>query len=347
LALARTGLTIARTGLTIAIKAVRMRMSTRLAAIAAALLLCAPASALASTPITQYTIPRSIVVNGVTNTVGSPSGITTGPDGNVWFTCEKGGVIGRITPLGQITLFPVTAANHSLGGINTGPDGRLWFNDFTGQSTDRIVTDGSGLTLFPLGAGAGGLVSNMGAVVIAESLVSKIGVMSATGQVIAYPTPTANAFPHGINIGPNGDTWFVEMYADRIADMNPATNQIVEHPVPTAGSDPRVIVPDLALGTLFFSEFKGNKIGESTITGQMTEFRVPTFNSGPDGIAVMPSGNVTFTEYTANKLAVLNLTTGQVTEQTTGAGSAPDKVTIGSDGRTYFTEHGANAIGAW
>ena len=40
-------------------------------------------------------------------TAGSrPFGITTGPDGNLWFTEYGGDKIGRITPSGTITEFP-------------------------------------------------------------------------------------------------------------------------------------------------------------------------------------------------------------------------------------------------
>jgi streptogramin lyase len=64
-----------------------------------------------------------------------PSGITVGPDGNLWFTeTAPGAGIGRITPDGQITEFPVPAGGGVVsdfptrvaGGITTGPDGNLW-----------------------------------------------------------------------------------------------------------------------------------------------------------------------------------------------------------------------------
>ena len=35
-----------------------------------------------------------------------PSGITAGPDGNLWFT-EAAATIGRITPAGTVTEFPL------------------------------------------------------------------------------------------------------------------------------------------------------------------------------------------------------------------------------------------------
>src|SRR5690349_17248812 len=54
--------------------------------------------------------------------------ITSGPDGNLWFTEQGVNKIGRITPAGVITEFPL-AASSGPSGITTGPDGNLWFTE--------------------------------------------------------------------------------------------------------------------------------------------------------------------------------------------------------------------------
>ena len=58
-----------------------------------------------------------------------PFGITTGPDGALWFTEDKGNKIGRITTAGVITEFPIPTANSGPSSITTGPDGALWFTE--------------------------------------------------------------------------------------------------------------------------------------------------------------------------------------------------------------------------
>ena len=52
-------------------------------------------------------------------TKSAPIGITAGPDGNLWFTeiTNGEGDIGRITPSGRFTVFPIPTAN-------SGPSGR-------------------------------------------------------------------------------------------------------------------------------------------------------------------------------------------------------------------------------
>src|SRR5437868_9389475 len=80
----------------------------------------APACAAAGT-VTEFPIP----------TRGTPFDLTAGPDGNLWFT-DGAGEIGRITPSGAITEFPVSSGSFH---ITAGPDGNLWF---TGYSTGEI-----------------------------------------------------------------------------------------------------------------------------------------------------------------------------------------------------------------
>src|SRR2546430_2251650 len=69
-----------------------------------------------------------------------PVAITTGPDGNLWFTENEGGKIGRITTAGRITEFPM--AGSFPGGITAGPDGNLWFTLENGNAIGRITPGG-------------------------------------------------------------------------------------------------------------------------------------------------------------------------------------------------------------
>ncbi len=71
-----------------------------------------------------------------------PESITTGPDGNLWFTMN-GGPLGRMTPSGTVTYYPLPAAVASgvVAGLTAGPDGNVWF---TLQDADAIGEIGTG-----------------------------------------------------------------------------------------------------------------------------------------------------------------------------------------------------------
>ena len=75
---------------------------SRLVALLTAIVACVGLLSLSTTPawaaagtVTEFPVPS-----------GSPVGITAGPDGNLWFA-DSAGKIGRITPAGSITQFPV------------------------------------------------------------------------------------------------------------------------------------------------------------------------------------------------------------------------------------------------
>src|SRR5579862_1643518 len=78
-------------------------------------------------------------------TIGSYSyltGITTGPDGALWFTEYFGNNIGRITTTGVINKYPVPAVSGLPLGITLGPDGALWFTEYGGNKIGRVSVEG-------------------------------------------------------------------------------------------------------------------------------------------------------------------------------------------------------------
>jgi len=91
--------------------------------------------------------------------------------GNLWITEYLDNKIGRISPTGTLTEFPIPTVNSEPFGITAGPDGNLWFT---------------------------------------ESFHSNIGRMTVTGAITEFPLPTANCWPEGITSGPDGNVWFTE-----------------------------------------------------------------------------------------------------------------------------------------
>jgi virginiamycin B lyase len=136
-----------------------------------------------------------------------PYSLTTGPDGNVWFTVAlttldgspAGGAIGRMTPSGTMTAFPVPTGNafdNAYGlPITQGPDGNIWF---------------------------------------CEQTAGKIAKITTSGTITEYQIPTNLALPTGIAGGPDGNVWFVE-YGGKVGRITPS-GAITEFPVGGGGS---------------------------------------------------------------------------------------------------------------
>lgn len=123
-----------------------------------------------------------------------------------------------------------------------------------------------------------------------------------TGVTLFADGLTAAAQPAGIVSGPDGNFWFTEFAADRVARITP-TGTITEFVVPGAGSGPLNIVvgPD---GALWFTENGSDEIGRITTAGVVTnEFSVPGVGSAPAGIAAGSDGALWFTQAGSGQIA--------------------------------------------
>ncbi len=176
----------------------------------------------------------------------SPSQITAGPDGGLWFTDATG--IGRISTNGAFTHFGLSSPTI---GIAAGPDGNIWFT--TAGSIGHITTGMSGLALFsttlsgatspqitsgPAGSGAlwftgpksaigkvttAGVITTipitaptigLGPITLGSDGAIWFGGKDAIGRVTTAGAATSTAFAgseSGISAGPDGAIWFTDL----------------------------------------------------------------------------------------------------------------------------------------
>ena len=242
-----------------------------------------------------------------------PTGITAGPDGNVWFTELSSLRIGRVTTgvNPTITEFPGLASPAQPFLITTGPDNNLWFSENTGNRVGRITT----------------------------------GVSPVITEFSSGITP--GSVPQGIATGSDSTVWFTERCGKRIANISPSTGIVTEYATGMlSNSSPLTIAPGLA-GTLWFTDIGSNAIGRITTGGGIMLFSTNlTASSQPWGITLGPDGNMWFTEFTGGKIGQIT-PAGVIKEFSSGmtAGAGPHTITAGPDGNLWFTESNANKIG--
>jgi uncharacterized repeat protein (TIGR01451 family) len=252
-----------------------------------------------SVTVSEFPIPT---------TGSNPLGITSGPDGNLWFTEDSisPSQIAEINPTTHVVSeFPTPTKGGGPFSIAAGRDGNLWFTEGVGD---------------------------------------KIGQINPTTHAIAeFLVPTSGSFPLEITSGPDGNLWFTENSGNQIGQINPATHAVSEFPIPTKNSNPSGITSG-PNSNLWFTEQTGNNIGEiNPSTHAIKEFPIPTANSQPTQITVGPNGNLWFTEVASNKIGQINPSTGAVEEfavPTSGPGGShtqPDGITAGPDGNLWFT----------
>ena len=148
-------------------------------------------------PVLEWLEARQLLSNGlaeypITTQASDPLSVTTGPDGNIWFTEYAAGKIGKMSPNGTVlaeySLSSAGPGAHHPYGITTGPDGNLWF-------TDPVIVNGTTVT-------------------------AAVGKISTSGVIQEYAVPASSA-PHGIAPGPDGDLWFAESGAMRFGRITP------------------------------------------------------------------------------------------------------------------------------
>lgn len=241
-----------------------------------------------------------------------PQGIARGSDGNMWFA-EESGAIGRITPSGAITHFPIfdegiPAANVPFG-VAAGPDGNLWFTKPLLNRVGRITTGNGLVTLFELNYNGPFAISpgpdgNVWFTVRA-GVESKICRITPAGVNQAFSSYGQLNGPAGVAAGPDGNVWFAEENGNRIGRITPS-GRITQFSLPEGGA-PFGIAPGPD-DDLWFTERAGNKIGRITTTGVITEFSIPTPGSGPTWIARGSDGNLWFAEEGVRKIGRFTVT---------------------------------------
>ena len=238
-------------------------------------------------------------------------GIAAGPDGNVWYTefstsptpphNPSSAAIGRITPSGVVTHFPIpvgTAVDigNPAVGIAAGPDGNLWITRQRANTIGRLATDGV-LTEFAIPTPAslpGDITAGPdGNLWFVELGTGKIGRITTAGIVTEFSIPVAGALPSDIAAGPDGNLWFTDNGSNGVGRIT-TSGQVTVFALPTADAIPNAIAagPD---GNLWFVETQGINIGRMTPAGVITEFPVPSSAAHPMSIAAGPDGNLWFT----------------------------------------------------
>ena len=147
--------------------------------------------------------------NSVAFPATMPSGITDGPDGNVWFT-DQGtpSGIGRVTPAGTVSEFGMSDGlqmNAAPDAAISGPDGNVWFDDQYGTNP-------------------------------------AVGKITPAGQITEYPIAGE---PWDLTVGIDGNVWLPTGNNDKtdtgVARVTPAGKIDIF----SAGLNPTAVVEDL------------------------------------------------------------------------------------------------------
>jgi virginiamycin B lyase len=319
---------------------------------------CGKSYAITGTPFPSPslapTFPAGVVIEyPVPSANATPFGITSGSDGNLWFTELSTNNIGRITPSGAIVEFPIPTANSGPLDISAGSgNSNLWFDEDSASKIGSITTSGAFAEFVTPTANAGpaGLAPDtLGNLWFAEFNVGRIAKITTGGVITEYPISYSSSEPDSVAVTPDNTVWYLDFFNNAVGHLTfpGGTPTFIEYPIPTAGNGPEDIIvgPD---HNLWFTEFgnlsvgQTSRIGEFNVSGgTITEFLVPTQSivAGAFGLAVGSDHNIWFAENIAGQIARLKLSGPTITEWgVPNPGTTAIHVTNGPDNALWFTD---------
>jgi streptogramin lyase len=339
-----------------------MSTAVALAVAAPALLLAAaPAGAATGTSSTAAASPtiHEYRPAGISATAMSdPLGITSGPDGNLWFTDAGASRIGKISTGGSGLAEYATNTPDATPVAITSDGTNLWFAELSGSvnQVGRSTTAGSQneFGIMTPGAEPSSIVKGPDGKLwftdFGNGTIGTISPSAAPGTVArTYPINNTSLNPMSIASGPNGNLWFTEQGAGggKIGEMTTAGVQVADYPAAsTSGAGIAGIAagPD---GNLWFTEQNAGKVGRMTPSGTVTEFPLPG-TPNPSAITSGPDGALWFVDQGNNAIGRIT-TGGTVSEYPVPTAHAfspnvqPTGNTAGPDGNIWFTEQDAAA----
>ena len=195
---------------------------------------------------------------------------TLGPDGNVWFTAQASGMVGKITPSGQVTEYSLSTPQyptHRPNGITVGPDGNLWVVEGYSPVIDVVGTNGAIINQFSNPDMGSGIVTGPDGNLWFTTMTDRFGTITTGGKITIHPLPNqcnpGLIEPLNITKGPDGAVWIAETFADSITRIDTAMNisSFCLPPTPDGPFDVSV-GPD---GNIWFTVPGLNQIGKIVI----------------------------------------------------------------------------------
>ena len=181
--------------------------------------------------------------------LGSTHEITLGPDGNLWFTQQTQGELGRLTPSGQITLYS-TGVGSGPHGIGFDKEGRLWI---TRQFSNTI---------------------------------SEVDIKGTVHIVANHVIPYADAMPHGLTVASDGKVWFTGREGNIVGYYDPKSDKFRIFKLPTPNPDPEkkgnfpIYITEAPDGSMYFTDLLTSRVGQDHAVGQTARSTCCLRNTG-------------------------------------------------------------------
>lgn len=277
---------------------------------------------------------------------GNPIPLVVGADGNFWTWFSGGTSVGRITPVGAVTVFqtPLPFPASTPGHCVDTRDGYVWCSNTGGDLVRVAVVDGSSAVFsLPSGTGATDLTFGPdGALWFTDFAQNRIGRMTLQGAVTEYPVPAAFVAPRSITVGPDGALWFIGDDA-QVGRMDVTGGgfryyNLPQFPANSAATTSAIRTgPDGNLWLGVTALIGRSPMIRLTPDGVVTQFPLLNASDAVLDVVAGPDGAMWFTMEEGNRIGRIT-TSGAIAEYDLQPGSGPVGIAVGWDRAIWFTE---------
>jgi len=216
--------------------------------------------------VTEYKLPSNPTCITTPSTCVTPRGITSGPNGLLWFAQNNGSIIGAMDINGNYTAHSFTSStgsNPNPRHIVQFPGGNLWFTEDTGKIGEM---DGSGNLIgefTPSSVPFDITVGPDSALWFSEEQGFLVGRIDTAGNIQEFAQGINNA-PHRITTGPDGNIWFSEQDGGFGWVFSDLSGGFFDFGMPNQSVSPEGIVtgPDKNIWMTEKDPTNGNKIAQ-------------------------------------------------------------------------------------
>ncbi len=300
-----------------------------------------------------------------------PTGVTDGPDGNVW-VADQEGAIEKVNPAACLASSSGCITSYTTGlnagskptAIALGADGNLWFTDQGSTPAIGKINPSSGaITEYSTGSGSmpTSIVSGPGDYSIGSVMWFTDPAKHALGEINSGGTITehtsdiglsASNTPYGIALGRDGNIWFTDTATNKLGRLLINAMAVTETSAGLPGAATPTALTSSGDGDLWFTDPGTDAVGKfnpTSYTSNATETTIPAApgtSSVPLAITEGADGNVWFTYSDGASNIVGKITpSGTFTADSLLTVSAvPAGIVGGPDGAAWVTESAGQQI---
>jgi virginiamycin B lyase len=278
-----------------------------------------------------------------------PHDVAPAPDGTVWYTGQRTGVLGRLDPkTGGIDRIPLGKGS-APHGVIVGPDGAAWVTDGGQNAIVRVDPMSKEVKAWPLPGSRAGANLNTAAFDGRGRIwfTGQTGIYGrldpATGKMDVWDAPKGVG-PYGITATPSGDIYYVSLAGSFLGkpDMETGETMVIEPKTENVGT--RRVWSD-SMGRLWISEWNaGNLSVYDPALKSWSVQRLP--GQDPHAYAVYVDGKdkVWVTDFGANAILSFDPQSGVFESFPSNKPDAAVRQLNGRLGEVWGAESGADRL---